>query len=181
MVSGLVKPDPAARMLLIVDMLNGFLAPWGSLYCGRSARQIIPYVVRKSRRYRRAGWPVVFLCDSHRKHDPEFDHWPAHCVRGTNEAKIIPELAQGDVTIVRKTTLSAFYNTRLTATLRQYRPQLVELAGVYTDICILLTAAELGVRGYRVRVLSRGVASYSRAGHKHALELMQRCFAAEVA
>ena len=168
------------RALLVVDMLNGFLDPKGRLYCGDEARKIIPFVRRRIGRFRRDGQPVIFLCDSHDEDDPEFRKWPAHCVRGTWEAEIIPELPVEGATVLRKSTLSSFYRTQLHRRLRSIAPKVVELVGVCTNICVLLAAAELSARDYRVRVLSKGVATFDSKAHRFALEQIKSAFGAEV-
>ena len=174
------KTRPGGRVLLVVDMLNGFLDRKGALFCGEGARKIIPFVKKRIQQYRRDGQGVIFVCDSHAKHDPEFHKWPAHCVRGTWEAEIIPELPTADSGVIHKTSLSCFYGTRLQRKLRSIAPQVVEVVGVCTNICILLAAAELSARDYRVRVPSKGVATFDRRAHRFALEQMKSAFGAEV-
>ncbi len=161
------------RVLLIVDMLNGFLDPKGALYCGESSRRIIPSVRRKVRSYLRAGRPVVFVCDSHDPDDPEFANWPAYCVRGTWEAQIVPELPAEKATILKKRTLSCFRGTPLAATLKSLGARQIELVGLCTNICILFAAYELVIRGYRVEVPRKGVASFDARAHRFALEQMK--------
>jgi nicotinamidase/pyrazinamidase len=161
-------------------MLNGFLDPEGGLYCGDHARRIIPYVRRRVQAYQRAGQPVIFVCDSHDPHDPEFNIWPAHAVRGTREAQIIPELPAAGATIIRKKTINNFYRTRLASTLRSLAPEVVEVVGVCTNICVWYAVAELRVRGYRVRVPRKGVATYDRKAHGFFLEQMRSVLKADV-
>jgi nicotinamidase/pyrazinamidase len=163
----------ADRLLLIVDMLNGFLEPDGSLYCGDHARRIIPFVRRRIERYVEADRPVVFICDSHEPEDPEFDTYGQHCVRGTWEAEIIDELPTADASVLHKKTLSSFYDTQLAAKLRSHRPRVVEVVGVCTDICVLYTVYDLKARDYDVEVPRRGVHSFNRPGHEAALRILR--------
>lgn len=165
--------DRADRLLLIVDMLNGFLDPEGSLYCGGQARRIIPFVRGRIEHYNQTARPVVFICDSHEPDDPEFAVYDRHCVRGTWEAEVVPELPTDGASVLHKKSLSAFYNTQLAARLRRHRPGLIELVGVCTDICVLFTAFDLIARGYTVEVPRKGVASFNRPGHNAALKILQ--------
>jgi len=167
-------------VLLAIDMLNGFLDPKGKLYCGDEARKIIPFVKARIQQYHRGGRPVIFVCDSHAENDPEFDKWPPHCVRGTWEARIIPELPTRQASVIRKTTLSCFYRTSLQRRLREISPEVVEVVGVCANICVLFATADLASRGYRCRVPRKGVATFDRKSHRAALELMQSAFGAEV-
>ena len=42
---------------------------------------------------RRAGDHVIFTADTHEVDDKEFQIFPTHCIRGTDEAKLVDELA----------------------------------------------------------------------------------------
>ncbi|MGE5542296.1 MAG: cysteine hydrolase family protein, partial [Bacillota bacterium] len=100
-----------SRVLLVVDMLEDFINPAGSLYCGPAAGAIVPFVEGKIREVLGDGGSVVFICDSHDRNDAEFARFPTHCVRGTPGAEIIAPLrvAPADpsrVSIVRKTRYS---------------------------------------------------------------------------
>lgn len=161
------------RLLLIVDMLNGFLDPEGSLYCGDHARKIIAFVRKRIEHYKKTGRPVVFICDSHEPNDKEFDVYGKHCVRGTWEAEVAPDLPTEGASVLHKKTLSPFYNTLLAARLRRHKPDVVEVVGVCTDICVLFSVFELMARSYTVEVPRKGVSSFNRAGHNAALKIMR--------
>jgi nicotinamidase-related amidase len=175
------KRRRARRALLVIDMLNGFLDPKGTLYCGDAARRIVPFARETIERYRAHGDPVIFVADTHEPCDPEFRMWPAHCVRGTWEAEVIPELPVGRSPVIRKQRYSAFYGTPLQRRLSALRPRTVEVIGVCTNICVLYTVADLRNRLYNVRVLKRGVASFDPKAHRFALEQMEKVLGAEVA
>jgi nicotinamidase-related amidase len=75
--------EKTPKALIIVDMLNDFLRKNGALFCGEEARTIIPFIRALIDEYRREGGMIVYLCDSHRKDDREFDRFPPHCVMDT--------------------------------------------------------------------------------------------------
>ena len=81
-----------ANVVLVVDMLDGFLKPGRALYCGDNARRIIPHVQRLIQEEQAKGSRVIFICDTHDPDDLEFQMFPPHCIRGTEEARVIPEL-----------------------------------------------------------------------------------------
>jgi len=173
-------PAPA-RALLVVDMLRGFLEPGAALYCGEAARAILPYVARRIRAYARRGEPVLFVCDRHAPDDPEFRLYPPHCVAGTPEAEIAPELPVPEGAVVLpKRTIDAFYRTGLEGRLRRLGVREVEVVGVCTNICVLMAVAGLTVRGYTAVVPRRGVATFDPAAHEPALEQMRSVFGAQV-
>ena len=101
-----------ANALLVVDMLVGFMEAGHNLYCGDDARAIIPNVQRLIERGKANGSEVFFICDTHDPDDLEFQTFPVRCVRGTEEANVIPELAGYSGEIVPKRRYSAFLRDR---------------------------------------------------------------------
>src|SRR4030066_737748 len=81
--------------LLVIDMLEDFVRPGAPLEVPQT-RKILPAIARRVSRARRKGDLVVYVCDSHRKSDPEFARmgWPPHAVAGTKGAAVISEVAQ---------------------------------------------------------------------------------------
>jgi len=168
------------RVLLVVNMVNGFLDPRGSLFCGEDGRKIIPFVAKLIQERQGLGWPVIYLTDSHDVDDGEFEAYGPHCIRGTWESELIPELPRNTHSIIRKRTLSGFCNTRLGHKLQELNIRDADVVGVCTDICVLLTAIELRIRGYRPRVQEKGVATFQPEMHGKALELLEKSFKVEV-
>jgi len=169
------------RTLLVIDMLRGFLEPDGALFCGEASRDIIPYVARRIRTFDRRGDAVLFVCDRHDAADPEFRLYPAHCVAGSWEADLVPELPVPDgATVLPKSTLDPFYKTRLDRALGEIRPDEVEVVGVCTNICVLLTVIGLAVRAVPTVVPRKGVATFDSGAHDDALEQMEKVFGAKL-
>ena len=102
-----------ANVVLVVDMVVGFLEPGRNLYCGDEARRIIPNVKRLIDEERSKGSEVLFICDTHDPDDLEFQMFPVHCIRGTDETDVIPELAGDPGDRIQKRRYSAFFETDL--------------------------------------------------------------------
>ncbi|HZE21331.1 MAG TPA: isochorismatase family cysteine hydrolase, partial [Desulfobaccales bacterium] len=149
----------AKAALLVADMLNDFLDPKGSLFCGSGSREIIPFVAEKIAAFRAQGGVVVFVCDAHATDDREFKYFPAHAVKGTWGARIIPELTPepGDYQ-VEKTRYSAFARTNLDDLLKREQVEEVHVVGVCTSICVMETVKELFDRDIPAVVYEKGVA-----------------------
>ncbi len=163
-----------ATAVLVIDMLRGFLEEGYPLFCGKRARRIIPRVKRLLKRESAAGSAIFFLCDRHAPDDPEFKMFPPHCIEGTEEAEIIPELAGFRGKVVPKRRYSAFYGTTLDRKLKRLGIERLVLCGVCTDICVLHTAADARNRDYVVEVPTDCVASMSLAAHRFALRHMEK-------
>jgi nicotinamidase/pyrazinamidase len=167
--------------LIVADMLNDFLDPGGSLYVGVQAREIIPFVSQKIAEFRGRGGVVIFVCDAHAPDDREFHYFPAHAVKGSWGARIIPELppALGDY-LVEKTRYSAFAHTNLDDILKQEQVEEVHVVGVMTSICVMETVKELFDRDLPGLVYRQGVADSDPEAHAFALKQMQRVLGATV-
>ena len=171
----------AGQALIVVDMLNDFIEEGGALDCGPAARAIVSVVRQRIDAFRRAGGPVIFLCDAHAPDDREFEKFPRHCVAGTRGARIIAELApQSGEAVIAKTRYSGFYGTDLERVLAAAGVETVEVVGVCTSICIMDTVGGLANRDYRIRVPADGVADFDPQMHAFALKRMKQLYGAEV-
>lgn len=170
------------KALIIVDMLNDFADEKGVLYCGSSARAIIPFIQERLAAYRQQNDLVVYLKDSHDADDKEFEKFPPHCVAGTWGGEVIPELAPAPQdTVIAKKRYSGFYGTNLADIIAAGGVQQVEVVGVCTSICVMDTVGGLANRDYAVSVPVSGVADFDPEFHKFALMRMQKIYGAAVA
>lgn len=171
-----------ANVLIVVDMLEGFCTEGYPLFCGEDAVKIIPFVKRKIEEYSEKYLPVIFLADNHDPDDKEFEMFPPHCIKGTKEAEVLPQLfeAARKKVLIPTVRFSGFYKTNLELYLAGFAPEVVEVVGVCTDICVFFTVEGLRYRDYRVRVCRGGVASFNREAHDFALQQMEKVLGAEV-
>ena len=59
-----------SKALIVIDMLEDFIAPDGKLTCGPAGQAIVPALQAEIAAARKAGIPVIYLCDNHREDDP---------------------------------------------------------------------------------------------------------------
>ena len=161
-------------------MLRGFLEEGYPLYCGAKSRDIIPGIQRLLERESAQGAKVFFICDDHDPDDLEFKMFPPHCIEGTVEAEIIPELAEYPGEIIPKKRYSGFFGTALKAKLKELKPEKIIVCGVCTDICVMHTVADARNRDYQVEVPVDCVASFNEKGHHFALEHMEKILGAKL-
>ena len=167
------------KALIVVDMLNDFIDEKGALYCGQTARDIIPFVHQKLINYRKNKDTVIYLQDAHDQNDAEFEKFPRHCVAGTWGSEIIPELAPGaDDLIVSKKRYSGFYGTNLNDILFDRKISEAVVLGVCTSICVMDTVGGLANRDISITVDAKGVADFDQAFHDFALKRMQQLYGA---
>ena len=143
----------------------GFLEEGYPLYCGIEARRIIPNIRKLLERELEQDSKIFYLCDHHIPDDPEFRMFPPHCIEGTAEAELIPELSQYPGETIPKRTFSSFYNTSLDKRLEAIKPQTIVVCGVTTHICVLNAVIDTRNRDYEVEVPVDCVASFDKKAH----------------
>jgi len=162
------------QALIIVDMVNDFLHPDGQLFCGKQARNIIPFVKKIMHTMKRKRGLIIFLRESHEKNEKEFWFYKPHCIKGSWGYEIIEELPIQYIDyIIEKSTPNGCLKTPLNAILRKEKVKDVFIVGVSTSICVMETACALKYRGYNVFVLRNGVADSNRRFHSFALKRMK--------
>ena len=168
--------------VLVVDMVRGFLEAGHNLYCGDDARDIIEPVQDLLRRESAAGSVILFVSDHHLPDDLEFQMFPVHCVIGTEEPEVIPELAEWATgsNVIPKNRYSGFFNTDLEARLAELRPDKVIICGVCTDICVMHTTSDARNRDYVVEIPRDCVASFDDDAHRWALDHIGKILGAQV-
>ncbi len=169
-----------ANVVLVVDMLRGFLEAGNPLYCGDGSREIITNVKKLLEEESEKGSTIIFLCDTHKPNDAEFKMFPPHCVEGTSECEIIPELASVPGEVIPKTRYSGFYGTDLEKRLGELKPDKIIVVGVCTDICVQHTVSDARNRDYNVDVPASCVASFDAKAHRAALEHMEKILGAKI-
>ena len=162
-----------SNALLVVDMSVGFMVPGHNLYCGDEGRKIIPNVQRLIEKEQARGSKVFFICDTHDPDDLEFEVYPTHCIRGSGEEKVIPELAGYYGELIPKRRYTGFFETDLADRLAELKPEKTIVCGVATDGCVLYTVADARIRDCPVEVPVDCVYSSNPEGHAYALKHME--------
>jgi len=169
-----------ARVVIVSDMLRGFLEEGYPLYCGIDARSIIPNVRKLLERELEQNSKIFYLCDHHAPDDPEFKMFAPHCIEGSAEAEIIPEISPYPGEIIPKRTFSSLYNTSLEQKLKALKPETIVICGVCTHICVLQAAIDARNRGYEVEIPVDCVASFDKKAHFFALDYMEKVLGAKL-
>jgi nicotinamidase-related amidase len=106
--------------------------------------------------------------------------FPTHCVRGTAECEILPELTEFEGEVIPKQRFSCFYGTSLQKRLLELQPEKLIVVGVCTDICVMHTVADARDRGYAVEVPRDCVATFDAEAHVFALKHMEKVLGTEI-
>ena len=179
------------KLLIVVDMLNDFCDPKGVLATSLITNEvyaapIIPDVGMLVGMYRDQDLPIIWLADAHAKDDKEFDRFPPHAIKGTWGADIIDHLGPNLVESrpnelrINKTRYSGFYGTELEYQLMRISPDVVEVCGVCTSICVMDTVGGLANRDFAVNLSKACVADFDPVAHEAALARMAGLYGATI-
>lgn len=145
-----VRVDPSRTALIIGDMQNDFVKEGGTLVVP-DAEGTIPAIAGLLDQARETGMRVVFVQDTHRDGDPEWEIWGKHCREGSWGWQVVDELApREDEVSVRKPRYDAFYGTSLEHSLRIWGIDTLVICGTVANICVHYTAASAALRWYKV-------------------------------
>lgn len=169
-----------SNVVLVVDMVRGFCEEGHNLYVGATIREIIPRIRELLRQEKARGSHIIFLCDTHDPDDLEFEMFPPHCIRGSEETEVIPELQEFAEEVIPKRRFSGFFETNLDQRLKELKPDKVIVVGDCTNICVLYTVADARNRDYAVAVPGDCVATFDSEAHRFALHQLKTVLGAEV-
>lgn len=172
-----VAKDPASVGLFSADMVIGFCDS-GNLASERVDALTGPVVDLFSRAHALGVREFVLLQDTHDPITPEFQAWPVHCVRGTAESEMIPELAalpfSDRFTVIPKNSLAPGHATTFDRWLDDH-PEITTaiVVGDCTDLCTYSLAMHLRLRanarnlsGFEVIVPANAVDTYDLAADR---------------
>lgn len=124
------------NLLVVVDMLDGFLNK-GNL-ADKKMKKIVPNVVSLIENAKMFNFSIIAFKDVHNENDEEFKTYPPHCIKGTKECDLIPELKkfEKDMTIIEKNTTNGFNTAKFKSMIYKNFYDNIVVCGCCTDICV---------------------------------------------
>ncbi len=127
------------KALYIIDMNNGFVN-FGAM-ANPEYNNLVPEQLKLIDKFRKENELVNFILEGHVEDALEFKTYPKHCVVGTDEALLIPELIGEQDKDNTKTYYKNCINGMLNRNLQDDIKRLEKLreivvAGVCTDLCV---------------------------------------------
>ena len=177
----IIAPDRAA--LIIVDMQNDFVSPKGKMaefgfYLGSIHKTIQPIksLLQTARAKKFTVIHTSIINDLNQNPSSWYAFWgePAITLPGSWGAGHIEALkpTNGEI-IITKYTYGAFEGTNLDTILRRKGIQTLVVVGTDLNICAGETIHQAFARGYHVVAVSDCIASFSRIGADHSVQLHQ--------
>lgn len=168
-------PDRSRVALLVIDAINDFaFEEAGPVLAG--ALPMARRIRRLKQAARRVGIPTVYVNDNFGRWRSDFRTLIAHCLRPRARGRAVTRLLRPDRRdyFVLKPTHSGFYSTTLQLLLEHLEARTLILTGLLVDSCVLFTAQDAFVRGYRVVVPEDCVAARTAEDRRRALAQMRR-------
>lgn len=175
-----------------VDVQRDFVLPGGKLYVP-GAEKLLPNIRKLTDAVRRNEVFLVSSGDFHPPNDPEFQHFPPHClkdetgselvhealadrvarVENTADARLPDDLSKYQQVILEKQTLDVFQTRHVDALLDRLGEHAEFVVfGVVTEYCVSCAVKGLLSRKRRVAIVTDAIETLARdAGEKTILQL----------
>ncbi|MEA5017211.1 MAG: isochorismatase family cysteine hydrolase [Erysipelotrichaceae bacterium] len=160
------------KLFVVVDMVKGFveIGPMSD----KKIAKIVGVIKALLKRFSADDQGLAFVNDAHLPNSLEFQRYPTHCLKDTEEAEIVDDLKlfERQALVYEKNSTSAIFNDTFINDLKKMiLLDEVIIVGCCTDICVLNLAIPL--RNYfdqndldiKVTVLTDAVETYHSDDH----------------
>lgn len=162
-------------------MINALDFPAGEKLLA-TARPAARRIAQLKARLKPRGVPVVYVNDNYGQWRSDFQHVIQRCAAdGSLGAPLVRLLhPEQDDYFVLKPARSGFHDSPLRLLLDELGAQTLILTGIALDVCVLATATDANILGYRLFVPSDCVASETPGRRTAALKLLRDSLQADV-
>lgn len=169
------KSRGKGNALVLIDVINDFDFPLAEALL-RYALPAAKRIAALKERARRARIPAIYANDNFGQWRSDFHQQIEHCLEKGGRGSQIVELLRPDDDdyFVLKPMHSGFFSTTLEVLLERLEAERLILVGFAADICVLYTANDAYMRGFKVAVPSDCVASETKRQFRFALEHMSK-------
>ena len=173
-------PDHSSAALLLIDVINDLDFPQNEELV-RNSVALADRIAELKQRCQRAGIPAIYINDNRGRWRSDVCEILKHCLNKNSPGRAMVErlVPAAEDYIILKPKHSSFYATPLDTLLEYIGVKTVILAGITTNACVLITAADVYVRDLQLFVPSDCVAALTSNDQRKSLELMARNFSAD--
>lgn len=161
--------------LLLIDVINDLEFPGGKNVLPWAKRMVRPLLAARARAHRLAV-PVIYANDNYSLWRGNFDDIYNHCTRREARGREVCRRlrpTKRDYAIL-KPRHSAFFATPLQPLLDDLSVERLILTGIATNLCVLFSAHDAHMHGYKIIVLSDCCAAESDKDHDATLDQLER-------
>jgi nicotinamidase-related amidase len=175
------KVANAPVALLLIDVMNDLEWEDGEKILPQ-ALAMAERIAELKKRAKAAGIPAIYVNDNFGQWQSDFQRLVDHLLHGGVRGEPLARLLhpEKDDYFVLKPLHSGFYATTLSTLLNYLEATTLLITGMATDICVLFTANDAYMRGFKIHVPRDCVAANTPAFHEEALSLMERVLKADL-
>jgi len=168
-------------VLLLVDFINPLQFPEAGELSGPAESAALA-AARLKRTLAADGVQTIYANDNYGTWHSNFHETWRHCrsLQGASRRMALALKPEPNDLAILKPRHSAFFSTPLELLLGQLKARRLILGGLATDMCVLFTAMDAFLRGYKLWVPADCVAAETPEAGAHALEYMGRVLKAQV-
>ncbi|WP_191559265.1 isochorismatase family cysteine hydrolase [Metabacillus idriensis] len=170
------KKDSCA--LLIIDMINNFKFKHGEVLA-EQANQVSEQILELKKKMQQKNYPIIYINDHYKLWQADFQKISEKCTNDLSRPiieKLYPD--ETDFFLI-KPMHSAFYGTALNMLLDNLYIKHLILKGIAGNICVLFSANDAFMRGYKLSVPSDCIASNDKEDNEYALRMMENVLKAD--
>jgi nicotinamidase-related amidase len=173
-VSRPIRVPVAGTALLLIDVIND-LDFEGAAAIIRAAEEMAPRLAALTTRARAHGVSVIYVNDNFGQWRSDFRQTVAHCTGARSPGRRVSRRLRPTARdyFVLKPRHSGFYDTTLDTLLAALRIRRVIVAGIAGNICVLFTANDAYMRGFRLYAPADCIVSNTRGENESALRQIE--------
>lgn len=173
-------PDRCPLALLLIDLINDLDFSGGQALF-ENLKPRVDNIVALKRAAKQHHVPVIYANDNFGRWRSDFRQAVQRCLEADSPARLLVErlAPESDDYFVLKPKYSAFFGTSLELLLDYLEVETLILTGISGDMCLLFTANDAYMRGYRLLVPADCSASINADEHAKALRYMERVLKAD--
>ncbi|MGG4492102.1 isochorismatase family cysteine hydrolase [Metabacillus idriensis] len=165
--------------LLIIDMINNFKFKHGEVLASE-AKQVSENIFSLKKKMQAKKYPIIYINDHYKLWQADFQKISEKCTNALSRP-IIEQLYPDDTDFfLIKPMHSAFYGTALNMLLDNLEVKHLILTGIAGNICVLFSANDAYMRGYKLSVPSDCIASNDKQDNEYALRMMKNVLQADI-
>jgi nicotinamidase-related amidase len=156
--------------LLLIDVINDLDFPGADELIAR-AEEMAGRLAALKLRAAKAGLPVIYVNDNFGQWRSDFRQTVAHCTRKASPGRRVSSALRPRAAdyFVLKPRHSGFYDTSLSPLLWDLKVRRVIVTGIAGNICVLFTANDAYMRGFRIYAPADCMVSNTAAENRDAL------------
>lgn len=129
-----------SKVLYTIDMNNGFVN-FGAM-ANPKYNDLVPEQERLIKKFIEEDEYTTYILEGHDKNAREFQTYPAHCILGTDEAELIPELKKYENYVKAnkfyKNSINGMLNRKVQDQIKELKDlREVVIQGVCADLCVM--------------------------------------------